>query len=311
MSGKRPNNAVEAYYNDFLFGKDGRFANNPVENRQTLMERMYSRILGELATNRFKWTGFPGTVDTRFLEMQLFYNALCVFYRDDRLNAHLALQGSPAGVVNMVQNPTAFMVTGPKFVSKTIVAKKAVPIWANYLRQPDLDIVRIYAPKLANIDMTIEVNMRNARRSRVAFVDDNTTLSAANINAALDRGDGLIMVSRSANMGELATSLDLGVDPKSIETLSIVRQRIWSEAMTMLGIDNANQDKTERLVGGEAEANEEQVTSMKYVNLNARRTAAAAIQRKFGLPITVDYNTELNITVPESLATPDPVEVTE
>lgn len=311
MKGNRPNNAVESYYRDFLYGADGRFSPNASMNRQTLMERMYSRILGELATNRFKWTGFPESVDTRFLEMQLFYSALCVFYWDDRVDKYLALQAAPAGVINHSQNPTAFLVTGANFLNRTVSATKSagkisgVPIWANYFRSPDLDIINVYAPKLANIDMTIEVNMRNARRSRIAGVDENTQLSVQALTDAIDRGDPVIkLMTGTTDISKAIAALDLGVDPKSIETLSVVRQRIWSEAMTMLGIDNANQDKTERLVAGEAEANEEQVSSMKWVNLNARRQGAHDIGQMFGLPITVDYNTELNISIPESLVTP-------
>jgi len=266
------------------------------------MERMYLRILSELAMNRFKWSGMPDTVDVRYLEMQLFYSARCIFYFDNRVDQYLALAGTPAGVINMYQNPTKFNVYGPNFASRTLTKDEAVPIWANYLRMPDQDVVRIYAGKLSQIDMTIEINMASARRTRVAVIDENTQLSADNINRQINEGVGLIKVT-SAGLGTVATAIDLGIDPKSLEALSILRSRLWSEVMGLLGIDNANQDKKERLVSGEVEANAEQVSSMKHVNLNARRKAAYDIGRMFSeLNVSVDYNTDQFVNVPNSLA---------
>ena len=287
---KRPSNADSAYYENHLFGRDGRFSRNSNADRQKRIERMYLRILTELATNRFRWTGLPESIDVRFMELQLFYRALAVFYWDNRFNKFFALQGSPAGAINMYNNPTHFLVTGSNFHHKTLTDKECVPVWANYLRMPDLDIVQIYASKLANIDITIEINMRNARRSRVAVVDENTQMSVDNIIKQIDDGNPLIKVTQS--IGGMAAALDLGVDPKSIETLSIVRTRLWSECMGMLGIDNANQDKKERLISGEVEANQDQVSSMKFVNLNARRASAHAIKEMFDIDIWVDYATD-------------------
>lgn len=290
-------------YGKHLHGDSARFANNPVNNRKSLHERMYFRILSELAMNRFKWLGLPKEIDVRFLEMNLFYRALAVFFHDSDTGKYMALQGGAAGPHNMYNNPTQFFVTGNLFtgrrfnsvnriVNEVEELADCVPIWSNYLRVPDMDIVMIYATKLADIDMTIEINMRNARRTKVLAVDENTQLSVENLNRMLDEGSGAVKIARAFDMSSIS-SLDLGVHPDHIEKLHITKVRLWNECMGLLGIDHANQDKKERLISSEVNANDDQIDSMKAVNLNSRRMAADAIFDRYRIPIEVQYNTDI------------------
>lgn len=287
---KRPSAATE-YHNDFLYGT--KFANNPANNREAVMERMYFRILSELAANRFKWEGLPDEIDVRFMEVTLLYRALSVFYFDTEYDKYFALQGAPANQVNMLQNPTAFVVVGNDFVSKTLSYKKCVPIWANYMRTPDLDIISIYAHKLANVDRTVEINVANARQNKVVAASDNQRLSMVNINRQIDEGQNLIQVNGAIQDMAFIQALDLGINPDLLDKVHILRTRLWNECMGLLGIDNANQDKKERLVSAEVDANDDQTANMRYVNLNARRKAADDINKMFpNLNVTVSYHTD-------------------
>jgi hypothetical protein len=289
-SHKRASGANEIYSNH-LFGKG--FNNNPATTRTATIERMYHRILTELATNRFKWDGLPDSIDVRFLEMKLFYKALAVFYFDKEYDQYLALDGTGTSYVNMLDNPTAFQVIGNHFVGKTISAKNCVPIWANYVRMPDIDIVQIYSHKLANLDRSIEINSANARQTKVIVSSENQRLTTTNISRQIDEGVNNIAVAGAMQDLAFIQALDLGVNPDTIEKLHIVRTRLWNECMGLMGLENSNQDKTERLVSGEADANNDQTSAMRYVNLNARRIAATAINKKYPeLNVSVRYYTD-------------------
>jgi len=295
---KRPNGADDIYTRHL---NGTMFKNNPAINREALIERMLIRVLSELAMNRFKWTGMPDSIDTRFLEMTLFQRALAVFYRDKKYDKFFALQGGGNNFLNMMNNPTGFVVIGNNFVSKQVSAVKeteeagiAVPIWANYVRVPDIDIVLIYANRLANLDRTIEINSQNARQNKYVATNENQRLTAVNINRQMDEGLNGIQVSGAFQDMDLLKVIDLGINPDTIEKLSIVRARMWNECMGLLGIENANQDKKERLVAAEVDANDEQTSSMKYVNLNARRMACEQINKVYGLNVWVEYNTEVD-----------------
>lgn len=275
-----------AFYAPFLGGSRD-FYNNPAKNRQFLMESMYQRILTELAVNRFKWEGLPDSVNPRWLELNLFYTALCVFYYDNEYHNYLALRATGAGRINMVGNPVSFTMLGPLFKSKTLPASKVVPIWANYLRIPDLDIVTIYAHKLAELDRTIEINSKNARVNRAIVTNENQRLTLANITRMLDEGQKDVTITDRSFIDNIAP-IDMGIDPMSYEKMHILRTRLWNECMGLLGINNANQDKKERLVASEVGANDDQIGAMQDVNLNARQMAAEQISKKYGLKVSVD-----------------------
>lgn len=284
--GKRRDHVAHDFYGRM---RPGYQRNSPAENDETILQGMYERILGELAMNRFKWTGFPSSVDLRFLEMQLHLNGLVVVFKDTGSKKRagtdmiFALRGTPSGQRNMMDNPTSFTLSGPgmqqHFQGVQLTINKCVPIWPNFFRQTDWDIISTYSRKLAKIDRTIEINLDSARRTKVLVYDENTRLSAENINRMIDAGEPSVRVKY--DLGQMITALDLGVDPKSIETLSVVRGRLWSEAMGLLGINNANQDKKERLVESEVSANDDQIDNMRFVNLNARKFACEQMRRMF------------------------------
>lgn len=72
-----------------------------------------------------------------------------------------------------------------------------------------------------------------------------------------------------------------------------MRNRVWNECMTLLGIENSNQDKKERQLVDEINANDDQVNYMRAVNLNARQAAAEAINKMFNLSVSVDYDRDI------------------
>lgn len=285
--------------------REGRFGQNQTNDRQLALELMYRRVLGELAMNRFEWKGFEDTgVDIRYLEYLLYTQALSVFFKDEYIRGtdgdirvgtgqFLALQGAGTGFTNFVNNPTEFALSGPNFQGVTIRADQCVPIWANYFRQPDLDIVYIYANKLAEIDRTIEINSLNARLTTMLQANENQSMTAINLLDMVERGERVVKARMP--LGEMFSVLDLGVDPKNIETLSVVRSRIWNECMGLLGINNSNQDKKERLVESEVGANNDQVNTARRVNLNTRQMAAEQINAKYGLDVSVDYYSNLPV----------------
>jgi hypothetical protein len=270
-----------------------RYRNNPTNNRMLILERMYQRVLTELAVNRFKWTGFPDSVNVRYLELTLFRQGLSVFFFDRDYYKYLALAGSINNMLNFQEEPTGFIITGAgNYRTKPIPAKDAVPIWANYLRIPDIDIVLIYANKLAEIDRSVEINAKNARRNKIITSSENQRLSTQNILRQIDEGQSAIPVAGPMQDLAFIQALDLGVHPDQVINLHVLRTRLWNECMGLLGIENANQDKKERLVAAEVDANNDQTSMTRYVNLNSRQQACVEIKEKFQMEISVEYYTD-------------------
>lgn len=305
------------------------YAGNRSINRKGVLRNLYVRILCELATNRYKWVKLPESINPRNLEVTLMRNGLSVFYKDPEYDMFFALAGTPSGELNMQNDPVSYQVYGNRFINKNLhafpyavrvrdergrfasqmVPEDCIPIWSNYMRMSDWDIIAVYSERLAEFDLTIEINAKNARRPKVVPIDPNMVLSITNINRQIDEGNTFIPVNSATfdqTVGNL-TALDLGVDPKTIEALQVARTRVWNECMGLLGINNANQDKRERLVSDEVDANNDQVESMRWVNLNARRQAAHQIANRWPelKGLSVDFHTTKSVSTPEPFSSDD------
>lgn len=277
------NNAI---YQPFLNG-----GNSKSSNRREIIANMYVRVLTELSANRFTWKGLPDSVDERFMELTLFWQALCVFYYDDKYDRFLALRAAGSGAVNMYDNPTTFTVYGNQMINKTLTARECVPIWSNYLRVPDWDIVTIYATKLADIDRTIEINLKGMRVPFIIAAGETERQSYMNMWNAIEDGQPALFVTNSVreSIDEKIKLLNLSIDKDLVDRLLTAKSKIWNECMTLLGIDNVNSEKKERLVTDEVSANNGQVYAQRLVNMRARRQAAAQINDMFDLNVSVDW----------------------
>jgi Nuclear protein with HMG-like acidic region len=288
------------------------FKRNPANRQEQSIENMYIRLLTDLAASRFKWTNMPDEIDLRYLELTLFYQALSVFYYDGRYDKYMALRANINGHLDYQNNPTGFNVIGNNFNSISVSAIRdtqiflntengkdkapqrigqGIPIWANKQRIPDIDIVLIYAKKLANLDRTVEINSNNARMPKAVVSNEASTLTMANISRQIEEGQNNIKVRGNVNLEDIK-AIDLGVDPLTILNIDIVRDRQWNKCMTLLGIQSSNQDKKERLVSDEVTANGDQTSMMRFVNLNERRAAVEKINKKYKLEIEVEYYTD-------------------
>lgn len=277
-------------------------AQNLSDARHFQWENMFRRMLTELSISRFKWKGLPDSIDPRFLELTLFRNGLSVFYWDDRFGKYLAMQASQ-DVPNFQGNYTKFQMHGTSFPSIMKTLEDVVPIYGNQLRLPEFDVIDIYAFRLAMLEVTFDVNARNARRTRTVFADENKRNTMTQTNNAIDRGDPVIFL-RDMDIAGAIASVDLGVQPKQLEELDVTTTRQFNKCMNMLGIDTANQDKKERLVSAEVDANSESVLNIRQTALRARQYAADAINAKFqkrdeyGAPtgeplnVSVEYDAE-------------------
>lgn len=269
---------------------------NPLAGRRTVaqgeraIELMHQRTILELMMNRFQWEGFPPEINVRWLELSIAEFGLAVFFQDRRLDRFFAMRGSPTGQLNLVGDPVQYIVYGNgAYPPQTLGIKDCVPIWGNYTRIPDTDIIQIYAKKFANIDRTIEINAQNARRGKVMKMNENSQLSFANIDKQINDGAPTIKITDALSINDMYDVIDFGINPATITELSILRGRLWNELLTLLGINNANQDKKERLVAAEVSGNDDSITSLRAIHLNARRAACDQINDMYGLDVSVDY----------------------
>lgn len=313
----------------------GPFKGNPAGNRLSTIERIYIRILTEVSVNRFKWVGLPESVDPRFIELSLFNQALCVFLWDDDYKKYFALRGTGAGPINMYDNPTSFSVIGGSYnkvlrsgsytdpVTKVQSPPECVPIWGNFLRIPDKDIIFMYATRLAKMDSSIDTLAEAMKYTTVITAPENERLSWNNIFRQRQEGQPVILGLKGLDLTNIQ-AWPVAPDKDAILNLQIAKSRVWNECMTLLGINNSNQDKKERMVTDEVKGNEDQVVANSGVALNSRRNAVEQINRLWDLSIDVGWNPQaramageymrmaaIDVDLPgnDNVEKPEPVEV--
>lgn len=287
---KRNDNVYTNFYGPHLGDKDGTgHGNNQAQNRQALHERMYMRMLVEMVAHRFKWDGMPDSVDVRFLELTLARQGMVVFFQHPDNGRFLVSQATYTGPLNHYDNPTQFRVIANRMNSVTLMGNECVPIWTNYLRIPDWDIISLYATKLANFDIDIEIAADNLRYTKVVTAPEGQRQTWVNIIRQHRQGEPVIFGGPQLDM-EAVSAFDVGGAPEALRELLIGKTKVYNECMTALGINNANQDKKERLVTDEVTANDEQVMAMRDVSLTSRQQAADQINAMFDLNVTVDWS---------------------
>lgn len=270
----------------------------------------YMQQLKEICCNMYVWDGLPKEIDRRFLELTLYEKSLAIFFFDSEeirvradsnspmmmfngdTNKYFAVQGAPSGEINMYHNPTYFYAYGPGGFSRRLSIDECVPIWGNFLREPILNSIEIYAQRLADIDRIMEVNLNAQRTPIVMVAPEEMRLTIQTFYDQMSDNQPVIYVPQTtwATLGKDTVQAVETNAPYIVDKLLIDKAKIWGEIMTFLGIDNANQEKRERLVANEVEANNGQVEISRLRGLDARRYACEQINERYGLNVSVNFN---------------------
>lgn len=259
-----------------------------------LQYRMYYEMLEQMACSVYRWEGLPPEIDQRFLELTLFNRGLSVFFYDEaEYGAYFATMGAPSGTINMYQNPTSYIAYGSNGFHRYIKASDCAPIWNNYLRRPDINAMRIYARRLADIDRTIDVNLAEQKMPMFITCPESQRLTVENLMKQYMGNEPIVIGADGMFDPSQMQYLHSGA-PFIVDKLLEAKFTIWAEIMTYLGIDNQNIQKAERVQTAEVQANSGQIEANRLIRLNCRRMACKEINRKYGLQVWCDFNKDIS-----------------
>lgn len=271
--------------------------------RRTMAEMVLVNHLTEVALSRFKWMGLPDSASELWIETQLIQRGQALVSRDPKHGTIMALSSSTVGPANYQNEYRAARGIGTGYSQTFRLLKSpvevggipimtdpdAVLIYNNATRTPIMHIIQLYAERLAELDTTIDINAMNTRRNKVIAAGKDQEVAAANIMQQIAEGEPIIQVRNPEFLATSLTTIDLSVHPDLVDRLHILRGRIYNEFMQLIGVDNTNQDKKERMITDELGGNDDQVARVRSSALNQRRIAAKNISKLIGKPVTVDY----------------------
>ena len=264
------------------------------ENEKTFND--YYLRLTELAINAYEWYNLPDSVDERYLEMTLYTQGCILFFKDPALGLTVAktAYGGELDIYALPEHRQAYAVNG---YNKAFNAKNSVLIFNNRLRIPSMRSIELYARRLADLQRSIDVNVRAQKTPLLIKCSDKNKLTLKNLYAQYNGNEPVIYATKDFD-GDPITSIKTDA-PYVADRLHLLKRQMWNEAITFIGIESANTEKAERLITDEVTSNLGTAEAQRYTKLNARRDAARKINKMFGTKLDVDFrsnNTILDTT---------------
>lgn len=259
-------------------------------NNYTFMQ--YYNRLTELSISMFEWKNLPKTIDSRFLELVLFSDGMCVFFKDDEIG-YLALRTMIGGKLNVYQIPTIRTAYASNGYNEILDETNSVIIFNNMLHTNSLLDVEQFSKRLYNLDRTIDVNANAQKTPILISCDESQRLTLQNLYMKYDGNVPVIYGDKNLRPDSLKV-ITTGA-PYVGDKLYQLKIQIWNEALTYLGISNINITKKERLITDEVTRNQGGTIASRYSRLDARRQACKQINEMFGLDIWCDYREDFQV----------------
>lgn len=261
------------------------FEDSATTNTLTYMQ--YLRRLMELSMSMFEWKNLPRTVDPRYIELRLFETGSVVFFKDDVLG-ELCLDCIQQGNFDVYGNPiTRRAYSCYNNYQKVLSNKDSVIIWNNYLRTNSVTDIQLYAKRLWDLDRSVDVNAKAQKTPILIQCNEKQKLSMKNLYMQYDGNTPVIFADNNIDINGVKVISTQA--PYVADKLYQLKNQIWNEALTYLGISNLNINKQERLITDEVSSSQGSTISSRYSRLECRRQAVDKINKMFGLDIEVDY----------------------
>lgn len=253
----------------------------------TLTYIQYLRRLMELSMSMFEWKNLPRTVDPRYIELRLFETGSVVFFKDDVLG-ELCLDCIQQGNFDVYGNPiTRRAYSCYNNYQKVLNDKDSVIIWNNYLRTNSVTDIQLYAKRLWDLDRSVDVNAKAQKTPLLIQCNEKQRMSMKNLYMQYDGNTPVIFADNNIDINGVKVVSTQA--PYVADKLYQLKNQIWNEALTYLGISNLNINKQERLITDEVSSSQGSTISSRYSRLECRKQAVEKINEMFGLNIEVDY----------------------
>lgn len=260
-------------------------------NNQTYIN--YLDRLKLIACSLFTWEGLDevaGFGASRFLEMSLYENGRACFVKDKDLG-YLALKVNPSDKLNVYNLPEKVLAWSIGY-NKNYKFDDVVYIMNNLLELPTSTTINLFAYRLYETERTIDTNLIAQKTPVLIEGDTKTILTLKNTYMSFSGNMPFIFGNKDYNINSKLNALKTDA-PYLIDKLELHKHEIWNEALTFLGIDNANTDKKERLITDEVESNNELINYYLNCFYKTRKQACDMINEKYGLNIKIKLNKDV------------------
>lgn len=269
------------------------FHPSSVHCRDTGLQRYFKKYLLQKIMSVFKWE-LPDTWDEDYFKYVLYGTGYVVVLKTEDFG--VIPQFGTLGGYNVFYRPTYTIVTNPLLPP----IKRKIGIDCSIIKfQPDyssaMDIVNYYADMLALCSQSVSINLLNTHTATV-YPASNKAM-AESYKKMFDKvasGDPAVIMDKSLfdETGKpLWTPFERDVKNLYIsDTILADMRKIEARFDTEIGIpNNNNEDKKERLIVDEVNANNVETTTRAEMWLDELKKTTSKVNEMFGTSVKVDW----------------------
>ena len=262
----------------------------------------YKSRLKKIAMSIFEWRNLPDSMDSEYIEYCLYALGQCALLHTPdygyintkaTINGNLNLYGLPTALncysYGSVQyNRNVYYGGESKDINSECILVKNTqdrnPV-------PTVATLELFAYRLYQAERTADVNVQNAKRSRLILTNENQRLTIENMFRQCDSNVPYIFGDSDNFKSGSIESLDISSAFIGSDIMKY-KKEIWNEALTFLGCDNFS-EKKERLISDEVGTNNEVINLNLMSFLAPRQLACDQFNKKYGKNIEVKVRSDL------------------
>lgn len=267
--------------------KDLRFLDSALMNSETYFD--YVERFKKICLSMFEWVNLPDSMNARYLEECLYYKGQASLLKDE-LYGFINTQCASNGYLNIYGLPTSLNCYSYQYNSiRNLYTgldgtedKDCILVMNNWQRIPTASTIELFCQRLAEAEMTAQVNIKAQKTPVLIVVDENQRLMMENLYSQYEGNRPFIMGDKNQVGDGVVKSINTGA-PFIADKIMEYKKQIWNEALQFLGINTLQTEKKERLITDEASSNNELINLNLQSMLIPRQEACKQFNKLFGL----------------------------
>lgn len=279
--------------------KNNSFEDTMLLNDSTYVD--YLERLKKIALSIFEWTNLPDSMNSRYLELCLYYTGKAGLLYDNEYgfintqavsNGYINIYGLPTKLNCFSYSYNTIRKTYMGFNEKAKKDQEAILVLNNYEMLPTCSTIELYAMRMAEAQRTVDINIRAQRTPILIETDQNQKFTMRQVYEQYDGNAPVIYGNKNAGIDGSLKVLKTDA-PIVFDKIMEYKRDIFNEALTYLGVSNLDEKKERRIVN-EAESNNEVINLNLQSYLAPRKEACKQFNEKFGTNIDVKVRSDIH-----------------
>lgn len=260
--------------------KDLMFEESLFNNMQDFYN-LQNRLI-DLVCGRFDIKGLPDYIYKPFVYRLLISNQNKVIAYDDILDRFFIYPFTSDGTLDEYNVPIRRRITlQNNGYSRVFTDKDSVILRTSISGTPIFPVIEEYARKLYIISRTIDINVNAQKTPVVILCDEDQQLTFKNLMKQYEGNVPFIFGDKSIVNMDSVKAINLNA-PYVADKLQMLKNDVWNEFLTFIGVTNVTVNKRERLITDEVNRNMGGVLTARYNFVNAIEASLDEANKKFG-----------------------------